>query len=87
MDNIGQKAQDVKERAQGAAQGVKEKAQGTGGRANEKGWETAQSGKEHGEGFMQQAGDKVKGMADSVKNTFGMASHDDENDFTTSRNH
>ncbi|KAI9107391.1 hypothetical protein K1719_021614 [Acacia pycnantha] len=78
MESMGQKVQDVKEKSQNAAQGVREKAQDKGRGANERGWETAQSGKDNSEGFMQQAGEKVRGMADSVKNTFGM-DHNDEN--------
>ena len=78
MGTIGQKVQDVKEKAQNAAQSAREKAQDKGRGANERGWETAQSGKDNSEGFMQKAGEKVSGMADSVKNTVGMG-HNDEN--------
>jgi hypothetical protein len=52
--------------------------------------ETAQSGKDNSAGFLQQTSEKVKGLAqgatDAVKQTFGLAHDDEENDhFPTNR--
>jgi len=49
--------------------------------------ETAQSGKDNSAGFLQQTGEKVKGMAqgatEAVKNTLGMTNDEEDKEHVT----
>ncbi|XLQ98667.1 hypothetical protein HN51_053362 [Arachis hypogaea] len=90
-DKTQQAAQTARDRTSDTAQNTREKAQNTAGatrdKASEMGQatrESAQAGKDNAGGFLQQTGEKVKGMAqgaaDAVKQTFGMAPHEDEHE-------
>jgi len=72
-EKVQQTAQAAKEKTQQAAHATKEKAQDTTGQARE----TAQSGKDNSAGFLQQTGEKVKGMAQSATD------EEDKDHFTT----
>ncbi|CAN6555948.1 unnamed protein product [Malus baccata var. baccata] len=95
-DNTHETAQAAKGRTKGATQTTRDKGQEKGevtkakkaSEVGQKAKDTAGAAKEKSEGFLQQTGEKAKNMAqttaEAVKNTFGMAKDDEEEDLYVS---